>query len=190
MAHAPPALQYFRPGQFIFRENDQAHCLYLIKKGTVAVRKRKDAGYIEIGRIYSNEVIGELAFFDHMPRSAAAVALTEVEVLEIPFEAFEKVLGSVPEFARTIIASLAERLRKADDMIRRLERRTLSETDGAEISAGQPSAADVLAATSDVDSVEGAAAPPAADVAATGDEAPAAEKTADDKGGGEKPPAA
>src|SRR5882672_8476019 len=104
--------KYLRPGQYVFHENDIAEALFLVKKGTVAIRKRKGSAFIELGRIYSNEIIGELSFFDGAPRSAAAIALTEVEALEIPFDALEKIFESVPGYLKTIVAAMAERLRR------------------------------------------------------------------------------
>src|SRR4051812_33642013 len=110
--------KYFRPGQYLFREGEPSQCMYLIKKGAVAIPKMKGAAYVELGRLYSNEVLGELSFFDRLPRSVAAVALTEVEVLEIKFDQLEKIFVNVPDYLKTIMASVADRLRKANDMIR------------------------------------------------------------------------
>ena len=154
---ANPVSKYFRPGQYLFREGDTPKSLYLIKKGTVAIRKRKGVAYVEIARIYANEVLGELSFFDRQSRSAAAMALTEVEVLEIDFDSLDKIYADVPEYMKTIIASVTDRLRKANEVIRRLQKHLI--TDGGKdaknlddkgettIGSGDPSAADVLAAS-------------------------------------------
>jgi len=136
--------KYFRPGQYLFHENDQARSIFLMKKGTVAIRKRKNAAFIELGRVYANEIIGELSFFDRAPRSAAAIALTEVEVLEIPFEALEKIFESVPDYLKTIVAAMADRLRKSGDAIRRLDPNMIREDDGTILVEDELSATDVL----------------------------------------------
>jgi CRP/FNR family cyclic AMP-dependent transcriptional regulator len=145
-----PIQRQFRPGEYLFHENDTSRSLFLIRKGTVSVRKPKPGGEIEIARIHSNEVVGEISFFDRLPRSAAAVALTEVEALEITFEGLDKIFEKVPPYFKTIIASMADRLRRADDTIRKLEK------DFVQDSATQPqgdgfSAADALAAAIDSD---------------------------------------
>src|SRR5688572_5490303 len=111
-----PIQKYFRPGQYLFREGDSSKSLFLLKRGSVAIRKRKGTAFVELARVYSNEVIGELSFFDKRPRSAAAIALTEVEALEIPFDSLEGIYKDVPDYIKTIISSVAERLRKADEM--------------------------------------------------------------------------
>ncbi|OFZ04535.1 MAG: hypothetical protein A2070_09675 [Bdellovibrionales bacterium GWC1_52_8] len=124
--------------------------MYLIKKGTVSIRKMKGPAFVEIARAYSSEVVGELSFFDRQPRSAAAVALTEVEVLEINFESLDKVYEKIPEYMRTIISCVAERLRKADDTIRRLQKEVVKDDQISPGAGDGPTATDVLAATGNV----------------------------------------
>jgi len=145
--------KHFRPGQALFQEGDQSSCMYLIQKGTVAVRKTKGANYIELGRVYSNEVLGELSFFDRKARSAAAVAMTEVEALEIDFDSLDKIYDKVPPYLKVIIASVAERLRKANDQIRRLQKNIIT-LEGVEteenVSVDQMDAASVLEATAGI----------------------------------------
>lgn len=128
MGRMAPAIQrFFKPSQVLFREGEASNCIYLIKKGTVAIRKMKGSGFVEIARIYSNEVLGELSFFDRLPRSATAVAMTDVEALEISFESLDRSYRTVPEYMRTIIAAVAERLRKANNMIRRLQKSVVTD---------------------------------------------------------------
>lgn len=145
-----PASKYYRPGQALFREAEASNSLFLIQKGTVSIRKMKGAAQVEIARVYANEVLGELSFFDRLPRSASAIALTEVEALEIHFDSLDKIYGKVPEYMKTIIASVADRLRKANDTIRRLQKDVVQEGGATGAQGEAPSAADILAATADV----------------------------------------
>ncbi len=120
MAAQPKIL---KPGEFLFRDGDASNSMFLVQKGTISIRKGNDLDYVEISKIYANEVIGDLSFFDRRPRSAAAVALTDAEVVEIEFAALEKIYASVPSYLKTIMAALAERLRRSNDVIKRLEKR-------------------------------------------------------------------
>ncbi len=104
--------------------------MYVIQKGTVAIRKIKGGGYVDLAKVYSNEVLGELAFFDRQPRSAAAIALSEVEVLEIDFNSLQKIYDSIPHYFKTILACVADRQRKSNDTIKRLQRNLVSMKEG------------------------------------------------------------
>ena len=127
------SLKTFKAGQFLFREGETSQSLYLIKKGSVGVRKAKGSGHVELARLYTNEVVGELSFFDRQPRSASAVAINEVEVMEITFESLDKIYQEVPDYLRTIMASVSDRLRKADETIRRLKKTVQDELDEATV---------------------------------------------------------
>jgi CRP/FNR family cyclic AMP-dependent transcriptional regulator len=127
-----PASRTIRPGQPLFTEGEIPKSLFLITKGTIAIRKMKGAAFVEIARLYSNEIVGELSFFDRQTRSASAFALTEVEVTEIPFDSLEKLFASTPPYLKGMIAAMADRLRKANDMIKRLQKNTVTAGDAVE----------------------------------------------------------
>lgn len=148
---SPPKSTVFTPGSYLFREGEHSRSLYLIQKGSVGIRKAKGSAFIELARLYSNEVVGELSFFDRLPRSASALALTEVEALEINFDALDKIYENVPAYLKTIMASVADRLRKADDQIRRLQKETINEDSSVTANEEGQSAADVLAATANIE---------------------------------------
>ncbi len=114
----------FRPGQALFSEGAHASSLFIIKRGAISLRKKRGPETIEIGRALSGEVIGELAFFDRKPRSATAMAIIEVEAIEITFDSLEKIYSNIPDYVKTIVASLAERLRRANEQILRLQKKT------------------------------------------------------------------
>jgi CRP-like cAMP-binding protein len=95
----------------------------------------KGAAFVEIAKLYSNEVLGELSFFDRQPRSASAFAMTDVEVTEIPFDALDKLFASTPPYLKAMISAMSDRLRKANDVIKRLQKSTVAEGEGLEISA-------------------------------------------------------
>lgn len=118
----------FKAGQYLFKEGQASNSMFLIRRGSVGVRKMKGNTFVEIARIYPNQVLGELSFFDRQPRSAAAVALTDVEALEIPFDSLDKTWNGIPEYFRAIMGSVADRLRRANDTIRRLKPNQTDET--------------------------------------------------------------
>ena len=58
----------------------------------------------------SNEIVGEIAIFGNVPRTANATARTRLEVLRISAELFRSVIRENPEAAIELIRILAERL--------------------------------------------------------------------------------
>jgi CRP-like cAMP-binding protein len=98
-------------------EDDRA--LYLLTEGTLAVRiPREETAFKSID---APSVVGELAFFDGSPRSATLDALTDVQVVRIDLDAFNRLSDAQPQLAQTMLMDLARilalRLRMASDVI-------------------------------------------------------------------------
>ena len=101
-------------------EDDRA--LYLLTEGTVGVRLPRDESAFKT--IDAPSVVGELAFFDGRPRSATLDAVTDVEVVRLDVEGFERLLAHEPALAQTMLRDLARilalRLRMASAVIESL----------------------------------------------------------------------
>ena len=126
-ARSSPEGNVFCRTDLFRKKGEPSRSLFLINRGSVSIRKAKGAAFVELARLYSNEVVGELSFFDRLPRSASAISLTEVEALEITFESLDKIYQGVPDYRDDHGLSVADRLRKADDTIRRLQKETVEE---------------------------------------------------------------
>ena len=120
-AHAEPLR--VAAGLAVLQAGEEDRGLYLITEGTLGVRlPRGDSAF---KTIEAPAVVGELAFFDGLPRSATLVAETDVEAVRIDPEAFDRLAAEEPELARTLLLDLARilalRLRMASDVIAGLE---------------------------------------------------------------------
>ena len=69
-------------------------------------------------RLGPGDVIGEVALLDHGPRTATVVAETDVDAVVASAAEFTEILVGVPSVARSLLVSLAQRLRAADDRLR------------------------------------------------------------------------
>lgn len=118
-------IRNLKPGEILFNDGDSAESLFIIQKGQVRLFKPKGKGFIEIAVLRSSEVIGEMAFFDEdgsgKKRSCSASAITPVEIIEISFTAFGKTMSSLNPWFKTIINTLATRLRKTNTRVKELE---------------------------------------------------------------------
>ncbi len=123
-------LRQLKSGEVLFNDGDNADSLFIIQKGQLRLYKPKGKGFIEIAVLRAGEVIGEMAYFDDdgsgKKRSCAAAAMVPTEVIEISFPAFGKTMAALNPWFKTIINTLASRLRKANTRIRELESNSTS----------------------------------------------------------------
>jgi len=96
-----------RAGGVIFRKGEQADELFDIKSGYVRIQ----IGNREIADLTTDSIFGEMALIDSEPRSATAVAITDVELVPISEKQFLFLVSQTPYFALKVMRTLAQRLR-------------------------------------------------------------------------------
>lgn len=103
----------FARGEVIFREGVFGGTMYEVKSGSVGIfaaygtANEKKLTELDAGRIF-----GEMALIEVKPRSATAVALTEVEADEIGAADLEEYFDAKPEKLIEIMRGLTRRLRE------------------------------------------------------------------------------
>jgi CRP/FNR family cyclic AMP-dependent transcriptional regulator len=98
---------WFKAGDIIFREGDAACELFVIKSGEVRIQ----IGNRTISEFASNSIFGEMALIDNEPRSATAIAITDVELVSVSEKQFLFLVSQTPYFALKVMRALAQRLR-------------------------------------------------------------------------------
>ncbi|MFA6236466.1 MAG: cyclic nucleotide-binding domain-containing protein [Bacteriovorax sp.] len=116
-------IKTLQPGELLFQEGDNAVSMYIIQKGQLRLFRPKGKGFIELAVLRSGEVLGEMSYFDpdNKKRSASAAAITQVDIIEISFTALEKTMAALNPWFKTLINTLAERLRKSNERVKALE---------------------------------------------------------------------
>jgi CRP/FNR family transcriptional regulator, cyclic AMP receptor protein len=105
LSNDPPV--YYDRGKPIVQEGQAGLRMYAVLEGRVAVTI--GGGVVE--RLGPGGVFGELALIEQTPRLASAVAETDCSLLPINRTAFLLLVKTSPEFAGSLLGSLAERLR-------------------------------------------------------------------------------
>lgn len=118
----PPVTKNYRSGEYLFKEKEASRSLFIIKRGAVSIQKWNGEIFFEVAKAQTGEVLGELSFFDRLPRSASAMAIMDVEVIEISFESMEEIYSKIPDYVKTMVAGMADRLRRANERIQLLEK--------------------------------------------------------------------
>jgi rhodanese-related sulfurtransferase len=102
-------------GTTIFREGDDAQGeAFLIHAGTVGIRKRRDGSERDLGTMGDGQLLGQMALFRKAPRSASALAVTDVELLVIRSERLEWLMRNRPQVAIEIVKDLSDLVVRTD----------------------------------------------------------------------------
>jgi CRP-like cAMP-binding protein len=100
----------FQADEMIFSEFEPGDTFYLIQSGRVKLVKI--IGDIEktLDILQPSEMFGEMAILENFPRSATAIALDEVKVLEFNRQNFEILMLGTPQLALKLLKLLAKRI--------------------------------------------------------------------------------
>ena len=99
--------KFMKAGGIIFREGDNAHELFVIKSGQVRIQ----LGNRTLAEFSANDIFGEMALIDNEPRSATAIAVSDVELVPVSEKQFLFLVSQTPYFALKVMRVLAQRLR-------------------------------------------------------------------------------
>lgn len=100
----------YDPGQILVKVGDMADAAYVIMDGKAEVSVPGPRGPVVVNIMGKNEVIGEIAIFVDLPRTATVTATTKVEALRISKDLFINVVRQNPDAAIELIKILALRL--------------------------------------------------------------------------------
>ncbi len=99
-------------GTVILEQGTQGYQAFVILKGTVVVKRNGR----KIATQGPGAILGELSLLDHGERSASGVCETDCKLLVLTRAGFRTVVADVPQLARTLLVTLAKRVRDLDDL--------------------------------------------------------------------------
>ncbi|MQA93852.1 MAG: cyclic nucleotide-binding domain-containing protein [Streptosporangiales bacterium] len=105
-------------GQTLFSEGDDGDRLYVILDGKVKLTRTAPDGRENLLSVLGpGEMFGELSLFDPRPRTASAVAVTDVRMAGLGHDDLRPWLAGRPEVAVHLLKALAQRLRRTNDVM-------------------------------------------------------------------------
>lgn len=106
-------------GTQLFQKGDIGDALYLIESGRVRISLRDEDGKeVTLAELAQGDFFGEMALIDGRRRSADATVFEDARFSVLSRKDFLKFVRSSPDVALEMLASLSERLRRTDELLR------------------------------------------------------------------------
>ena len=102
----------FEAGQIVFNAGETADAAYIVIEGNVAISRETPAGPVIVATLGPMEIVGEIAIFSDVLRTATVTAISRVDALRIAKEQFMSIIRANPDAALELIRQLALRLAK------------------------------------------------------------------------------
>jgi CRP-like cAMP-binding protein len=100
----------FQAGEMIFSEFEPGDTFYLIQSGRVELVKIIGDVEKTLDILQPSEMFGEMAILENSPRSATAIALDVVNVLEFNHQNFEILMLGNPQIALKLLKMFSKRI--------------------------------------------------------------------------------
>lgn len=107
----------YEKGEVVVRQGDAGDCLFVIQEGELEI-VREDAGKETLLRVAGkDELIGEMAIFDRVVRSATVRARGRARVLTLDKRNFLRRIDEDPSLAFRIVETMCRRVRELTDQL-------------------------------------------------------------------------
>ncbi|HVM07799.1 MAG TPA: Crp/Fnr family transcriptional regulator [Acidimicrobiales bacterium] len=98
-------------GSALFLEGDPPGTVFAVESGRVSIISESGDSQVELSTTAAGHFLGEVSAIDGLPRSASAIAATDVDAIVLPAGRFNQLLESQPQLAMRVMRLLANRLR-------------------------------------------------------------------------------
>lgn len=115
-------------GKTLFSRGDPGNALYVVMSGEVEMFFKNDTGErIVLERAGPGDFFGEVSLLDGGPRTATAVATSDLEALVVDRADLAEFIGLRPESAMALLAAMGQRLRESARLLRHSVSRDINE---------------------------------------------------------------
>jgi len=109
----------YKDGELIIRQGDVDDRLYVIQAGRVDVVAERDGREVHLRTAGPGEMLGEMAVFERVPRSATVRAVGEVRVLTLDKKSFLKRIHKDPSLVFRVLQTMSRRIRELTEELTR-----------------------------------------------------------------------
>lgn len=111
--------RHISTGTQLFQKGDIGDAMYLIESGRVRISIRDEDGQeVTLAELAQGDFFGEMALIDGRRRSADANVFEDAQFSVLSRKDFLKFVRSSPDVALEMLASLSDRLRRTDELLR------------------------------------------------------------------------
>ena len=110
-----------KTGTVVFKAGDQADGMYVVRKGELVVYLEQSGTDVILAKISEGGMVGEMALFDRLPRSASVKASMDSEITHISLDDFTKLMKQIPKWFVGIMSALSGRLRSTNERLKGTE---------------------------------------------------------------------
>jgi CRP-like cAMP-binding protein len=113
--------RFYGDGEVVARQGDVGDCMYVVQDGEVEIVREEGSAQVVLRSAHRNELLGEMAIFEHRPRSATIRAKGQARILTLDKKNFLRRINEDPSLAFRMIETMSRRVRELSAQVVELE---------------------------------------------------------------------
>lgn len=118
----------YQDGDTLFKIGDQADSAYVIMQGAVDIMVETDTGSVVASTLQRDQLFGEMALLNNVPRNATLKAHGDLLVMKISADMFLRLLRENADMALDVMRQLSSKLAQSHELVTRLQRQLSDST--------------------------------------------------------------
>ncbi len=121
----------YHDGEVVFSQGDEGNCLYVVQEGQLEIVRAEDGKETVLRVAGKDELIGEMAIFQKVVRSATVRARGTARVLTLDKRNFLRRINEDPSLAFRIVETMSRRVRELSSQVAELKNQLGAKVNGA-----------------------------------------------------------
>lgn len=109
--------RFYADGEIVARQGEIGNCMFVVQDGLVEIVLGDAGAEVVLRTAGRNELLGEMAIFEHRPRSATIRARGEARILTLDKRNFLRRINEDPSLAFRMIETMSIRVRELSQEI-------------------------------------------------------------------------
>ncbi|NNE63646.1 MAG: Crp/Fnr family transcriptional regulator [Gammaproteobacteria bacterium] len=112
----------YQDGDILFNLGDSANSAYVIMQGAVDIMVETDTGSVVASTLERDQLFGEMALLNNVPRNATLKAHGDLLVMKISADMFLRLISENADMALDVMRQLSAKLAKSHELVTQLQR--------------------------------------------------------------------
>jgi CRP/FNR family cyclic AMP-dependent transcriptional regulator len=109
--------RFYADGEIVARQGEMGDCMFVVQDGVVEILVGEAGSEVVLRTAGRNELLGEMAIFEHRPRSATIRARGQARLLTLDKRNFLRRINEDPSLAFRMIETMSRRVRELSQEI-------------------------------------------------------------------------
>lgn len=109
--------RYVPAGTIVIRQDEKGNCAYLVQSGSVSVYTETEGKTVELARLATGQIFGEMALIFDEPRTASVKAVEDCNLIVLTRDTLKQKLDKSDPTIKALVTMLMQRIVSSNNTV-------------------------------------------------------------------------